>query len=187
MGRSWTPFSLENLDSPGQYLFADFSSAEYAFALSRAVGFEALGQEGRLGYALMIANSVPGLDAAGQENFNNKVAYIGHLQYDVLAPYGYQESDPKGAPSPELTIWSSLGYNPIGAGSSFSNETAGDRTANANLTVAFRMKYFTLQNTGFYRDTIRTGFPNFNRGGTRSKAVITLFLENSSLPLGYRE
>jgi hypothetical protein len=165
MGRSWTPYSLENLDSPGQYLFADFSSAEYAFALSRAVGFEALGQEGRLGYALMIANSVPGLDAAGQENFNNKVAYIGHVQYDVLAPYGYQESDPKGAASPELTIWSSLGYNPIGAGSSFSNETDGDRTVNGNLTVAFRMKYFTLQNTGFYRDTIRTGFSNFNSWG----------------------
>ena len=28
MGRSWTPYSLENFDSPGQYLFADFSSAE---------------------------------------------------------------------------------------------------------------------------------------------------------------
>ena len=71
----------------------------------------------------------------------------------------------KEPPSPELTIWSSLGYNPIATGSSFSNETAGDRTVNANLTVAFRMRYFTWQNTGFYRDTIRTGFPNFNSWG----------------------
>jgi hypothetical protein len=165
MGRSWTPYSLENLDSPGQYLFADFSSAEYAFALSRAVGFEALGQAGRLGYALMIANSVPALDAAGQENFNNKVAFIGHVQYDVLAPYGYQESDPKGAPKPELTIWSSVGYNPVAADSSFSNQTVGDRTVNATTTIGFRAKYFTLQNTGFYRNTLRTGFANFNSWG----------------------
>jgi Phosphate-selective porin O and P len=166
MGRSWTPYSLENFDSPGQYLFADFSSAEYAFALSRAVGFEALGQIGKFGYAFMIANSVPGLDAAGQENFNNKLAYIGHVQYDVLAPYGYQESDPNPAGAPtELTLWTSAAYNPVATPSAFENQSAGDRTVGVNQTVAFRKKFFTLQNTGFYRDTERTGLPSFNSYG----------------------
>jgi len=171
MGRSWTPYSLENLDSPGQYLFADFSSAEYAFALSRAVGFEAQGQIGQFGYAIMIANSVPGLDAAGQENFNNKLAYIGHVQYDVLAPYGYQESDPNPAGAPtELTLWTSAAYNPVATPSAFENQSAGDRTVGVNQTVAFRKKFFTLQNTGFYRDTERTGLPSFNSYGFAEQA-----------------
>ena len=171
MGRSWTPYSLENLDSPGQYLFADFSSAEYAFALSRAVGFEALGQIGKFGYAIMIANSVPGLDAAGQENFNNKLAYIGHVQYDVLAPYGYQESDPNPAGAPtELTLWTSAAYNPVATPSAFENQSAGDRTVGVNQTVAFRKKFFTLQNTGFYRNTERTGLPSFNSYGFAEQA-----------------
>jgi hypothetical protein len=172
MGRSWTPFSLENLDSPGQYLFPDFSSAEYAFALSRAVGFEALGQAGKLGYAVMIANSVPGLDAPGQLNFNNKLAYIGHVQYDVLAPYGYQETDPSpsGAPATELTLWTSVGYNPVATSSAFSNQSAGDSTVNVNQTVAFRKEYFTLQNTGFYRDTKRPTLPSFNSYGYAEQA-----------------
>jgi hypothetical protein len=171
MGRSWTPYSLENFDSPGQYLFADFSSAEYAFALSRAVGFEALGQIGKFGYALMLANSVPGLDAAGQENFNNKLAYIGHVQYDVLAPYGYQESDPNPAGAPtELTLWTSAAYNPVATPSAFENQSAGDRTVGVNQTVAFRKKYFTLQNTGFYRYTERIGFPSFNSYGYAEQA-----------------
>jgi len=171
MGRSWTPYSLENFDSPGQYLFADFSSAEYAFALSRAVGFEALGQIGKFGYALMIANSVPGLDAAGQENFNNKLAYIGHMQYDVLAPYGYQESDPNPAGAPtELTLWTSAAYNPVATPSAFENQSTGDRTVGVNQTVAFRKKFFTLQNTGFYRDTERTGLPDFNSYGFAEQA-----------------
>ena len=171
MGRSWTPYSLENFDSPGQYLFADFSSAEYAFALSRAVGFEALGQIGKFGYAMMIANSVPGLDAAGQENFNNKLAYIGHVQYDVLGPYGYQESDPNPAGAPtELTLWTSAAYNPVATPSAFENQSAGDRTVGVNQTVAFRKKFFTLQNTGFYRDTERTGLPSFNSYGFAEQA-----------------
>jgi len=172
MGRSWTPFSLENLDSPGQYLFPDFSSAEYAFALSRAVGFEALGQAGKLGYALMIANSVPGLDAPGQLNFNNKLAYIGHVQCDVLAPYGYQETDPSpgGAPSTELTLWTSVAYNPVATSSAFSNQSAGDSTVSVNQTVAFRKKYFTLQNTGFYRDTKRPALASFNSYGYAEQA-----------------
>lgn len=170
MGRSWTPYSLENLDSPGKYLFPDFSAAEYAFALSRAVGFEAQGQAGKLGYALMIDNSIPALDAGGQENFNKKVAFIGHVHYDVLAPYGYQESDPDGASSPELTIWSSAAYNPVAASSAFSNQSAGDRTVGATTTVGFRDGWFTLQNTGFYRRTLSDVQPDFNAWGYAEQA-----------------
>jgi len=170
MGRSWTPYSLENLDNPGKYLFADFSAAEYAFALSRAVGFEAQGQAGKLGYALMIDNSVPALDASGQENFNKKVAFIGNVHYDVLAPYGYQESDPNGANSPELTIWSSAAYNPVAASSAFSNESEGDRTVGATTTVGFRDGWFTLQNTGFYRRTLSDVQPDFNAWGYAEQA-----------------
>ncbi len=170
MGRSWTPYSYENFLNPGEWLLPDFSVAEYAFALSRSVNFEATGQAGKLGYALMITNSVPGLDATAQENFNNKVGFIGHVQYDILAPYGYEESDPKEAASPELMIWSSAAYNPVNSSSALSNETAGDRTAGATTTVGFRDGWFTLQNTGFYRRTISDVEPDFNAWGYAEQA-----------------
>lgn len=45
----------------------------------------------------MIANSIPALDAGGQENFDTKLAYIGHAQFDLLAPLGYErEARPQG-------------------------------------------------------------------------------------------
>lgn len=170
MGRSWTPYSFENFGNPGTYLFADFSVAEYAFALSRSVGVTATGQDGKLGYALMVTNSVPGLDSGAQENFNQKVGFIGHVQYDILAPYGYREEDPDGASSPELTIWSSAAYNPVGSSSAFSNETAGDRTVGATTTIGFRDGWFTLQNTGFYRRTLSSFQPDFNSWGYAEQA-----------------
>lgn len=170
MGRSWTPYSYENFLNPGNFMFPDFSVAEYAFALSRSVNFEATGQAGKLGYALMITDSVPGLDAGTQENFNNKLGFIGHVQYDILAPYGYEESAPEGASSPELSIWSSAAYNPVNAASGLSNQTAGDRTVGATTTVGFRDGWFSLQNTGFYRRTLSDTEPDFNAWGYSEQA-----------------
>ncbi len=170
MGRSWTPYSYENFLNPGNFMFPDFSVAEYAFALSRSVNVEGTGQAGKLGYALMVTNSVPGLDAGAQENFNNKLGFIGHVQYDILAPYGYQESDPTEATAPELSIWSSAAYNPVNSSSALSNETAGDRTVGATTTLGFRDGWFSLQNTGFYRRTLSDVEPNFNAWGYAEQA-----------------
>ena len=155
MGRFWTPFTFEYYMNPGNYLFADLSTAEFAFVLPRAVGLEAYGQAGRLSYAGVVANSIPALDAAGQENFSNRLAYIGHLQYDLLAPYGYVETDPNpsGAKQPELTLWGSVAYNPIAGASSFENVAVGDKTFNGTGSVAFRDAFFTLQATGYFRST----------------------------------
>ena len=117
-GRSWTPYTYEFYLNPGNYLFPDLSTAEYAFVLPRAIGFQAYGRAGRASYAFMIANSIPALDAGGQENFDTKLAYIGHAQFDLLAPYGYVETDPAGAAKPELTLWTSAAYNPVNSSSS---------------------------------------------------------------------
>ncbi len=154
-GRFWTPYTYEYYDSPGNYLFADLSTAEFSFVLPRAVGFEAYGQAGRLSYAGVIANSIPALDAPGQENFSSRAAYIGNLHYDILAPYGYVETNPSrsAVKKPELTIWASGAYNPVTGASSFENVTAGDKTVNATSTLGFRYGYFTLQSTGYYRRT----------------------------------
>ena len=152
-GRSWTPYTYEFYLNPGNYLFPDLSTAEYAFVLPRTVGFQAYGDAGRVSYAFMIANSVLALDASGQENFDTRLAYIGHVQFNLLAPYGYVETDPAGAARPELTLWTSAAYNPISSGSGFENVTAKDTTVNATMTVGFRYRYFVLQPTGYYRKT----------------------------------
>jgi len=154
-GRFWTPFTYEYYDNPGNYLFADLSTAEYAFVLPRAIGAEVSGQAGRLSYAGMVGNSVRALDAGGQSNFNSQVSYIGHVQYDLLAPYGYVETDPNpdGASKPELSLWASGAYNPVVSASGFENVAAGDTTVSATSTAGFRYGLFSLQTTGYFRQT----------------------------------
>ena len=170
-GRSWTPYTYEFYLNPGNYLFPDLSTAEYAFVLPRAIGFQAYGRAGRVSYAFMIANSIPALDAGGQENFDTKLAYIGHAQFDLLAPYGYVETNPTGAAKPELTLWTSVAYNPVTSSSAFQNVTAGDTTENATATVGFRYRYFTLQPTGYYRKTNpAAGGPSYNSWGYGEQA-----------------
>lgn len=153
VGRSVAPYTYEYYDNPCDYLFPDLSTAEYAFLMQRAIGVQTFGQAGKSSWAFMAANSIPALDGGNQENFNSKLAYVGHYQLDVLAPYGYIESDPAGAAKPELTLWAAAGYNPINYNSGFENVTAGDSTANATATIGFRYKYFTLQPSGYYRKT----------------------------------
>jgi len=158
-GRFWTPYTYQYYDSPGNYLFADLSTAEYSFSLPRAIGLEASGQVGRFSYAGMVGNSVRALDAGGQDNFNSKVAYIGHVQYDILSPYGYVETDPSrdGVKTPELSLWASAAFNPIASPSGFENVAAGDRTTNATSTAGFRYGFLSLQTTGYFRRTTPFG------------------------------
>lgn len=154
-GRSWTPYSYEYYDSPATYLFPDLSTAEYAFSLPRAIGVTASGQSGKFSYAGMVANSIRALDAGGQDNFNSKVAVIGHIGYDILAPYGYDESVPlrSATTKPALSFWGSVAYNPVATASSFENLAPGDTTVNATSTMGFRYRPFSLQTTGYWRRT----------------------------------
>jgi hypothetical protein len=169
-GRSWTFYTYEYYDNPGNYLFPDLSSAEYAFLLQRAIGLQVSGQAGRLGYGAEVANSVPALDAGGQENLQGQMAYIGNIHYDLLAPYGWIESEPTeaGAAHPELTLWASGMYNPVDYASTFQNVEPGDRTFGSTANVNFRYRYFTFQGSGYYRRTIQhTGLPSYDLVGIR--------------------
>ncbi len=173
MGRSWTPYSFEYYMNPGNYLFPDLSTAEYAFVLPRAIGVQASGQSGRVSYAAMVANAIPALDAPGQENFNNRLAYIGHVQFDLLKPFGYVETDPSkaGAVKPELSLWMSGAYNPVQGASGFENLAAGDRTSNATASLAYRYRYFSFIGSGYYRDTMPyMGLPSDNSYGYSEQA-----------------
>ena len=154
-GRTWTLYTYEYNDSPATYLFPDLSTAEYAFALPRAIGVEASGQAGKLSYGAMIANSIPALDVGSQDNFNSKLAYIGHFGVDILAPFGGVETDPNRTSSDKtaLSLWASAAYNPVTAPSGFENLAAGDTTINGTATLGLRVALFTLQTTGYWRRT----------------------------------
>ncbi|MDE3156012.1 MAG: hypothetical protein KGN76_12965 [Acidobacteriota bacterium] len=154
-GRFWTAYTYEYNDNPGNYLFADLSTAEFAFVLPRAVGVQASGTAGRFGWAGMVSNGIAALDAAGQENFGSRVAWLGHVQVDLLQPYGGLETDPDpaGVKRPELTLWFSVASNPVVAASQFENVAAGDRTTNATGTAGYRQGFLTLQGTGYFRRT----------------------------------
>lgn len=172
MGKFWSPFTYEYNDNPGNYLFPDLSSAEYAFVLPRVIGAQVSGEEGRVGYAGVIANSISALDAGGAENFNSHLAYIGNGYVNILAPYGGVETDPNpaGAAKPELTLWASAAYNPVSTASGFENETPGDRNTLATATLGFRYGYFTLQNTGYFRRTRQLAGTSYDSSGFGEQA-----------------
>ncbi len=172
-GRSWTFYTYEYGDNPGNYLFPDLSNAEYAFLLQRAIGVQLTGQVGKLGYGGEVANSVPALDSSGQENLHGQMAYIGNLHYDILESYGWQETDPslEGATKPELTLWASGMYNPIEYASTIENELPGDKTFGATSSVLFRYRYLSFQGTGYYRRTIQhEGLPGYDSWGFGEQA-----------------
>jgi hypothetical protein len=172
-GRSWTFYSYEYYDNPGTYLFADLSTAEYAFLLQRAIGLQISGQAGKLGYGAEVANSVPALDAAGQENLHGQMAYIGNLHYDILEPYGWEETDPtqEGAAKPELSLWASGMYNPVEYNSTFQNEVSGDKTYGSTASILFRYRYLSFQGTGYYRRTIQhLSLPSYDSWGFGEQA-----------------
>jgi hypothetical protein len=157
-GRSWTAYTWEFYANPAWLTFPDLSTAEYAFVLPRATGLAAYGQAGKLSYEAELTNGVPALDSGGNENFGSNMAYIGHLQYDILAPafFGYSETHPESsyADKPGLSIWGSGMYNPVNSVSTFENELPGDTTYGANSSLGFRLGYYTAQATGYYRHTI---------------------------------
>jgi hypothetical protein len=127
------------------------------------------GQVGDLNYAGEVMNSVPALDAGGQQNIGSKMAYLGHLHYDLLQPYGYVKSDPNpnGSWKPELTLWLSGMYNPVDYASADENERPGDRTYGATPSILFRYGFLSLQGTGYYRRTLQAagGGPNYDSWG----------------------
>jgi len=173
-GRSFIPYTYEYYDNPGNYQFADLSTAEYAFLLQRAIGVQASGQVGKLGYAAEVMNSVPALDAGGQESIGSKMAYLGHLHYDLLEPYGWIESDPSptGASKPELTLWLSGMYNPVDYATGFQNARPGDRTFGGTPSILFRYGLLSFQGTGYYRRTLQavTGGPDYDSWGYGEQA-----------------
>lgn len=156
-GRSWTAYTWEFYANPAWLTFPDLSTAEYGFVLPRAIGLAAYGQWEKLSYEAEIANGIPALDSGGTDNVDSNFAYIGHLQYDILAPafFGFSETHPDDsyAAEPGLSIWGSGMYNPVNSNSTFENELAGDSTYGGNTSIGFRWGYFTAQGTGYYRRT----------------------------------
>lgn len=186
-GRSWIPYTYEYYLNPGNYLFPDLSTAEYAFLLQRAIGAQAYGQIGKLGYGAGVYNSVPALDVGGQESIKGKLAYVGNLHLDVLEPYGYVESDPSPNPvtKPELTLWMSGMYNPTDYSSGFENYTSGDRTYGGTSSINFRYNYLSVQGSEYYRRTLQTGGkPSYDSWGYGEQAGY--FLVPGRLELGER-
>jgi hypothetical protein len=161
MGRYWSAYTYEYYDDIGKYLLPDLSAAEWAFSLGRQIGVRASGKTGDLTYNLSLSNPIPGSLSGGTENPTTKLAVIGNVSYDILAPYGYMETDPSlgGAAKPELTLWASAMYNPVQNGNVIYNDVRGDDTEGATVSLNFRTGYFTFQGSFYYKHNDARG-PN---------------------------
>ena len=179
MGRYWSAYTYEYYLDIGKYLFPDLSAAEWAFALGRQLGVRVSGQYGDLTYRVSLSNPVPGSTSGATENTTTKLAVIGNINWDILAPYGYVETnpDPHAAPTPELSLWASAMYNPVQNSSRIYNDVAGDNTKGATASLNFRYGRFTFQGSGYYKRTdargpneYNDGHPGFNSTGWQEQA-----------------
>ncbi|ARN80444.1 hypothetical protein [Methylocystis bryophila] len=154
-GRFWSSYTYEYYTDIGKYLFPDLSAAEWAFSLGRIVGAQASGQNGKFSYAVSVSNSVPGSDVSFTENTKSQLATIVHANYDILEPYGFQESDPNpaGVWNPQLSLWASGMYNVVSYASVFQNAYPDDKTYGATSSLNFRYGYLSFQGTGYFQGT----------------------------------
>ncbi len=150
-GRFILPYSRQFYTHPGNLLFSDLSSADYAFNLQRAVGAHLGGKFGRLSYDATVTNSIRALDAGGQQNVGDELAVLGRLELDLLEPYGYLESSPKPVSEPQMSIGLAAAFNPVDEASGFQNVLPGDRTTNVTIDSGFRFGRFSLQGASYYR------------------------------------
>jgi hypothetical protein len=150
-GRFILPYSRQFYTHPGNLLFSDLSAADYAFNLQRAVGAHVGGKFGPVSYDGALTNSIRALDAGGQQNVGDELAWLGRLEVDILEPYGYLETSPTPVSAPQLSIGVAGAFNPIDEASTFQNVLPGDRTTNATIDGGFRWDRFTLQAAGHFR------------------------------------
>ena len=179
MGRYWSAYTYEYFLDIGKYLLPDLSAAEWAFSLGRQLGVRASGKYGDLTYRVSVSNPVPGSTSGATENTTTKLAVIGNINWDILAPYGYVETDPDpaAAPKPQLSLWVSGMYNPVQNGSRVYNDVSGDNTKGATASLNFRDGRFTFQGSGYYKRTdargpnaSNSGHPGFNSYGWQEQA-----------------
>lgn len=161
-GRFILPYSRQFYTHPGNLLFSDLSAADYAFNLQRAIGTHAGGKIGPVSFDGALTNSIRALDAGGQQNFGDELAWLGRVEIDILDPYGYLESSPTPVSAPQLSIGAAGAFNPIDEASTFQNVLPGDRTTNATLDAGFRWDRFSLQAAGHFRHN------NFKAVGRKS-------------------
>jgi hypothetical protein len=150
-GRMLLPYSRQFYTHPGNLLFADLSLADYAFNLPRAVAVGASGGSGRVLYYGAVMNSVQALDAAGPQQANGKVGFLGRIEVNVLAPYGYLESAPQPVTRPQFSIGLAAALNPVEQASVMQNATPGERTRNFTVDSGFRWRRVTLQSALYTR------------------------------------
>ncbi|MEJ0046154.1 MAG: hypothetical protein WDN04_08515 [Rhodospirillales bacterium] len=153
MGRYWSAYTYEYYLDIGQYLLPDLSAAEWAFALGRQMGVRASGKAGPVSYSLSVSNPIPGSLSGATENTTTKLAVIGHLGWDILAPYKPMETDPDPhlVSSPQLSLWMSVAYNPVQTGSRIYNDVKGDNTKGATVSLNMRDGFFSFQGSGYYK------------------------------------
>lgn len=185
-GKYWSAYTYEYYDDIAKYLLPDLSAAEWAFSLGRQTGVRLSGKDNRLSYAFSVSNSIPGSDVGNTENQHGDLATVLNLYYDILEPYGYQETDPTpgAAAKPQLSLWVSGMYNPVEYSSVFQNDLAGDKTSGATASLNFRYRGLSFQGSGYYKRTRANSGSDFDSHGWQEQAGY--YLKPGKLELAQR-
>ena len=150
-GRHILPYSRQFYTHPGNLLFADLSSADYAFNMPRVIGAQIGGSAGPVTYDVFVNNSVLALDNSTQHNRGEGIAAGARLEVAILEPYGYMESVPSGDAPASLSVGVAAAYNEVAEDSGFQNVAKGDDTLNVTADAGFRFKRLSLQGAFYQR------------------------------------
>lgn len=159
MGKYWSAYTYQYYVDIGQYLLPDLSLAEWSFSLGRQTGVRASGKAGKLAYSVSLSNSIAGSDIGNSTNLHTDLATIVNLNYDILDPYGYKETDttPGGPSRPQLSLWVSGMYNPVEYTSKWANDDAGEKTYGMTASLNYRYRNFGGQLSAYWKNNQPNG------------------------------
>ncbi len=114
---------------------------------------------GKLAYSVSLSNSIAGSDIGNSTNLHTDLATIVNLNYDILDPYGYKETDttPGGPSKPQLSLWVSGMYNPVEYTSKWANDDAGEKTYGMTASLNYRYRNFGGQLSAYWKNNQPNG------------------------------
>ncbi len=152
-GRVLLPFSRQFYSPPSSLMFAGLSSADTVFNAPYAWGALASLKRGSSTLTFGAVSGPTPLDNLGHASPAGRPGLIGRLDWNLLGPFGFLESDPTMPDTPQLTLGVAGMISDSAFDSPLQNLSRGDRNRSVTGDAGFRLNRFTAQ-TAVYRRSV---------------------------------
>lgn len=154
-GRFLVPFSRQFMTAPSNLLFPDISTTDAAFNVPYAWGSTISMTRKRLVWTAAAITSATPVDCLGRTAPAGHPGAVGRVDFNLLEPFGYLETDPAGPEKPQLSVGFATLYSRSAFESPAQNLLPGDRTVNFTADAGLRHRRLTIQ-AAVYRRAVQT-------------------------------